>query len=308
MCFAYLRRTGVLAAPAMALWIAAGYSAPAQAGPLLDKVRSSKTLTIGYRPEYPPFSYTMTGGQVTGFGVEVCQQIAQQLEHKWGIKLQLRYLPVSSKQRIPAVQDGTIDLECADTTNTKERRDKFGVAFLSPYFVTGVRVLSHTRSGVAQPEALRGKTVIYPADTTAEIIAQKYQPLWQFKPRICGPQFADCMKELENGTADHWLMDDIALQTGRATSTKPNSYRSIGKLLSIDHLAVMYKGGDREWTTQLNAAMNHIMTSGEGRKLYRKWFEQPIPPQNINMNLRPSPLLLRYMNRPSPNVGEFVVY
>lgn len=280
----------------------------AHAGSVLDKITTTKTFTIGYRPDYPPFAYTAPDGRIVGYAIDSCNQIASIMGKNLGIELKLNYIPVSNSERMQAVSSGRIDLECADTTSTSERRKRYGVSYLSPYFITGAGMMAHKRSGVNSIEDLKGKTLAYTASTTSEEISKKWAPAWGVKARPCGPEIAACFKELSEGKIDVWMFDDIALQSSRATSASPEQYTSIGKLLSIEQLAPMYKAGDAELTAQLEAAMRQFMISGEARKTYRRWFQQTIPHKDTNMSLPPTQLLQKYMRRPSSDIGEYVVY
>lgn len=281
---------------------------PVHAGKLLDKIKSTQTLTIGYRPDAPPFSYTAPDGKVIGYAIESCEQIAAIMGDNLGIKLKLRYVPVLYFERMGAVQAGTIDLECADTTSTRQRREQYGVSFLSPYFITGVRILAHARTDIQTERDLKGKKLAYTVNTSSEAISKKQAALWGVAISPCGPDNENCFRQLERGSVDAWIADDITLQISRANSGSPTQYIAVGKLLSIEPLAPMYKAGDPELSNQLETAMRQFMTSGAGRTVYQKWFEQPMAHKGINLKLHPTPLLQKYMRRPSSEIGEYVVY
>lgn len=275
------------------------------AGELLDKIKSTQTLTIGYRADYPPFSYAAPDGKIIGYAIESCERIASIMAKKLGLNLKLRYVPVTYNERMDAIRTGAIDLECADTTSTLQRRKEHHVAFLSPYFITGKTML--VRSHIRQVADLKGKVLAYTLNTTSEAISKRHAPLWEMQLRACGPEASVCFKELEEGKMDAWMSDDITLLASRATSTQPDQYSTVGDYISVEPLAPMYKAGDAELTAQLDAAMRQFMVSGEGRTVYRKWFQQPIPYKKINMRMPPSSLLLRHMRHPSSDVGAYAV-
>ncbi|MDO5652584.1 MAG: amino acid ABC transporter substrate-binding protein [Brachymonas sp.] len=273
----------------------------------LAQIRDAKTLVIGHRPDFAPFSYVVDGS-LRGYGVDVCQKIVRALEQQLQTPLEIKYKPVNNQQRFDAVAKGEIDLECADTTNTRERREKYGVDFLAPYFITGVQVLVRKDSGITSTSQLQGKKLAYTAGTTSEEVAKKYSATWGVSVSGCGPLDGDCMRDLAEKKVDAWMMDDIALQATRAASKNPEDYILIGGLLSVEHLAIMYKAGDAEFSKTLNSIMNRLMRSREIRQSYATWFERPFAPLNTNLQMPPSNLLLNYMRHPSPEVGEYVVY
>lgn len=277
----------------------------AHAGEVLDKIKSTQTLTIGYRADYPPFSYAAPDGRIIGYAIDSCARIVGLMGKKLGMDIKLRYIPVTYSERMEAIRTGRIDLECADTTSTQERRKEFNVAFLSPYFITGKHML--VRSGIKKIADLKGKTLAYTANTTSGDISKRHASIWGVQVQACGPAASVCFKELEEGKIDAWMSDDITLLASRAASATPEQYRTLGDRISVEPLAPMYKAGDAELTAQLDAAMRQFMLSGEGRAIYRKWFEQPIAHKKINMQMPPSTLLQRHMRRPSSDVGAYRV-
>ena len=108
---------------AMALAIAALATSGvfAQANDTLAKIKASGTITEGVR-ESSGLSYTLGNGQYTGFHYDVCANIIKDLEKSIGKKLEVKYQPVTSQNRIPLVQNGTVDIECGSTTNNATRQ------------------------------------------------------------------------------------------------------------------------------------------------------------------------------------------
>ncbi|MGQ2978208.1 MAG: transporter substrate-binding domain-containing protein, partial [Polaromonas sp.] len=104
-----------LAALAIAVLSTSGVFA--QATDTLAKVKASGVITMGVRDSSGALSYTLGDGKYAGYHVEICQRVIADVEKAVGRKLEVKYLPVTSQNRIPLVQNGTVDIECGSTTN-----------------------------------------------------------------------------------------------------------------------------------------------------------------------------------------------
>src|SRR4051812_13233072 len=121
-------RRGVLMAALAAAGIVAGLDAVRAASPTLDKIRSSGMLTLGYREASIPFSYLGNDHQPVGMALDLCAAVAERIRTDLNLPaLQVAYVAVNASNRIPLIQNGTVDIECGSTTNTPERQKQ--VAF-----------------------------------------------------------------------------------------------------------------------------------------------------------------------------------
>jgi ABC-type amino acid transport substrate-binding protein len=117
----------------------------AQANDTIAKVKASGVITMGVRDSSGALSYTTGDGKYTGYHVEICQRIIANLEKAVGKKLEVKYQPVTSQNRIPLVQNGTVDIECGSTTNNATRQKD--VSFLLTTYVEEVRIAVKANSG-----------------------------------------------------------------------------------------------------------------------------------------------------------------
>ena len=104
------------------LALAAPALAPAQTTSTLDKVKASGQITLAYRESSIPISYLDDKAQPVGFGFEICQKIVDEVKKATGRSdLKVNLQSVTSANRIPLLQNGTIDIECGSTTNNSAR-------------------------------------------------------------------------------------------------------------------------------------------------------------------------------------------
>ena len=269
-----------LAALSLALFATTGASA--QGADTLAKVKASGVVTMGVRDSSGALSYTLGDGKYTGYHVEICQRILANLEKAAERKLEIKYQPVTSQNRIPLVQNGTVDIECGSTTNNATRLKD--VAFLPTTFVEEVRIAVKANSGITSIAQLNGKSVATTTGTTAVQTLRKNERATgiDFK-EVFGKDHSDSFLLLESGRADAFVMDGAILAGNIATSKNPADFKMVGDVLSVEPIAIMIRKDDLAFKKIGDDTVKEMMKSGEVAKLWDKWFMQPIPPKNTRV-------------------------
>ncbi|MCP3719231.1 glutamate/aspartate ABC transporter substrate-binding protein [Paraburkholderia sp. CNPSo 3281] len=268
---------------AIAPWLSLLQPAAAQvAQPTLEKIRSANIIAVGYRETSVPFSYVIGDNQVIGFSQDICDKVidAVKLRTKRP-NLQVRFIPVTSQNRIPLVQNGTVDLECGVTTNLKARQAQ--VSFSNTFFVATTRLLTRKDSGIHDFADLAGKTVLTNQGTTSERILRRMNIDKQMNMRIISARdYGEGRATLESGRAVAYMMDDVLLAGTRSLTAKPSEWVIVGTPQSSEAYAFMMRNGDPEFRQLVNDTMAALMKSGEINPMYAKWFEKPVPPKGVN--------------------------
>ena len=259
-------------------------SAFAQANDTLAKVKASGVLNMGVRDSSGALSYTLGEGKYAGFHVEVCQRIAAEVEKQVGRKVEVKYVPVTSQNRIPLVQNGTVDIECGSTTNNATRQRD--VAFLNTTYVEEVRIAVKANSGITGIAQLNGKNVATTTGTTSVQHLRKHERAtgMDFK-EVFGKDHADSFLLLESGRADAFVMDGSILAGNIANAKTPADFRIVGEVLSVEPIAIMVRKDDAGIKKLGNDVIAGMVRSGDMAKLWDKWFVQPIPPKNVKVGL-----------------------
>jgi glutamate/aspartate transport system substrate-binding protein len=259
-------------------------SAFAQANDTLAKVKASGVLNMGVRDSSGALSYTLGDGKYAGFHVEVCQRIAAEVEKQAGRKVEIKYVPVTSQNRIPLVQNGTVDIECGSTTNNATRQKD--VAFLNTTYVEEVRIAVKANSGITGIAQLNGKNVATTTGTTSVQHLRKHERAtgMDFK-EVFGKDHADSFLLLESGRADAFVMDGSILAGNIANAKTPADFRIVGEVLSVEPIAIMVRKDDAGIKKLGNDVIAGMVRSGDMAKLWDKWFVQPIPPKNVKVGL-----------------------
>jgi glutamate/aspartate transport system substrate-binding protein len=255
----------------------------AQANDTVAKVKQTGTITMGVRDSSGALSFTLGDGKYAGYHVEICQKIVDALAKQVGKKVEIKYQPVTSQNRIPLVQNGTVDIECGSTTNNLARQKD--VDFLHTTYVEEVRIATRVNAPIHSIKDLNGKTVATTTGTTSVQLLRKHERAngVDFK-EIFGKDHADSFLLLESGRADAFVMDGQILAGNIANSKNPADFHLVGEPISVEPIAIMVRKGDTLKKVG-DQVIDQLAKSGELAKLYDKWFMQPIPPKNAKLNL-----------------------
>ncbi len=288
---------------ALAISIAAVGGAFAQGNDTLAKVKSSGTITMGVRDSSGALSYTLGDGKYAGYHIEICQRVIANVEKAVGRKLEIKYQPVTSQNRIPLVQNGTVDIECGSTTNNATRQRD--VAFLPTTYVEEVRIAVKAASGITSIAQLNGKNVATTTGTTSVQHLRKHErgASVDFK-EVFGKDHADSFLLLESGRADAFVMDDNILAGLIASSQNPKGYMIVGETLNVEPIAIMVRKDDPNFKKAVDDYIRGAIKAGELQLLYTKWFMQPIPPKNTSVNLKMGTILSGLLKTPSDAPAE----
>ena len=251
----------------------------------LKKVADNNKITVAYRETSIPFSYLIGQSKAIGFSVDLTDAIVDDVRKATKKpNLEVAFLPVTSQNRIPLLMNGSIDLECGSTTNNSTRAKD--VAFAINIFYTGTRLLTKTNSGVQNYADLAGKTGSSTTGTTNALVIRKYNADKNLDMKILlGKDHDDSLLLVEGDRALAFAMDDILLFGLRANSKNPASLHVVGDSLQVEPYACMLRKDDPEFKALVDGSITRLMTSGEFSKMYTKWFESPIAPKNVNLNL-----------------------
>ena len=256
----------------------------AQASDTIAKVKASGIVTMGVRDSSGALSYTLGDGKYAGYHVEICNKIIASLEKAVGRKVEVRYQPVTSQNRIPLVQNGTVDIECGSTTNNATRQKD--VAFLPTTFVEEVRFAVKANSNITSIAQLNGKNVATTTGTTSVQTLRKNERATgvDFK-EVFGKDHADSFLLLESGRAEAFVMDGSILAGNIATAKNPADFKIVGEVLSVEPIAIMIHKDDPAFKKLGADTITAMIKSGDMAKLWDKWFLQPIPPKNTKVGL-----------------------
>lgn len=275
---------------------------PVQAG-VLERVSAGGKFTIAYRESSAPFSYLdPQTGKPVGYALDLCLRMAELVRKKTGKKeMEVELVPVTPANRIAVIEDGKADMECGSTTNNAARREQ--VAFTIPHFITGARLLVKASSAIDRIEDLNGKKLVSTKGTTPLKAAEDTN-----RQRLMGitilqaPEHARGVEMVEKGEADAFAMDDVLLYGLIAGRPDPKALKVVGRFMTTEPLAIMLPKNDPDFKKLVDDEMRRLIGSREIYSIYDKWFNQPIPPNNVSLNLPVSYLLRDFWKYPTDQV------
>ncbi|MEJ8811783.1 transporter substrate-binding domain-containing protein [Variovorax ureilyticus] len=272
----------VLALAVLALATSAAF---AQANDTLAKIKASGSVTMGVRDSSGALAFTIGDGKYVGFHTEMSERILADIQKQLALpKLEIKRQLVTSQNRIPLVQNGTVDLECGSTTNNTARQKD--VSFAVTTYVEEVRIAVKADSGISSIKDLNNKTVATTTGTTSVQTLRKNERAQgiDFK-EVMGKDHADSFLLLESGRADAFVMDGQILAGNIAKSKNPSGFKIVGEPLSIEPIACMVRKDDPAFLKAVDDSIKRQISDGSLAKLYDKWFMQPIPPTNTKVGL-----------------------
>jgi glutamate/aspartate transport system substrate-binding protein len=269
------------------------------ASPTLDKIKELGKITFGYREASIPFAYLGTDAKPTGLSLDLCAAVADKVRSALRRpELTIDTVAVDASNRIPLLQNGTVDIECGSTTNTAERQKQ--VAFSIATYVASPRWLVTASSPVTELKALEGQTIVVTQGSLNLGVAQKIIAAQQLKVTIVqAKDHAESILMLRTGRAAAWFEDDILVAGMVANAPDPKAYRMLPATYAPTYYGLMMRREDPEFKALVDAAIKEAMASGEFDKLYAKWFEQPIPPKGLNLQLPMSDAMKARVASPS---------
>jgi glutamate/aspartate transport system substrate-binding protein len=265
----------------------------------LDKIKETGKIAFGYREASIPFAYLGADNKPTGLSLELCAAVADRLKSELKRPaLEIEYIPVNASNRIPLLQNGTIDIECGSTTNTTERQKQ--VTFSIATYVASPRWLVSASSAVTGLNGLEGQTVVVTQGSLNFAGAQKSITDQKLNAKIVqAKDHAESLLMLSTGRASAWFEDDILVAGLVANALDPKAYRMLPVTYAPTYYGLMTRRDDPEFKALVDAAIREKMTSGEFNKLYSRWFEQPIPPKGQNLGLPMSDAMKARVASPS---------
>jgi glutamate/aspartate transport system substrate-binding protein len=255
-----------------------------QAG-TMEKITDTKTIVMGVRDSSGALSYTLGDGKYTGFHVEICKRVIADLEKKIKSPIKIEYQVVTSQNRIPLVQNGTVDIECGSTTNNASRQKD--VAFAVTTYVEEVRIAVKADSNITSIAQLANKKVATTTGTTSVQLLRKNEKAQGINfDEIFGKDHADSFLLLESGRADAFVMDGSILAGNIANAKNPKDFKIVGEVLSVEPIAIMMrKEYPASFKTEVDNSIKAMMKDGTIAKMYKQWFLEPIPPKGNRVGL-----------------------
>jgi glutamate/aspartate transport system substrate-binding protein len=256
--------------------------------PTLANIKQTHVVRLGYRESSPPFSFLDQANRPIGYSLELCEAIVDEI----GVEvddsnLKIEYVKVTSDDRIPAVVQNKIDLECGSTTANAERGKQ--VAFSPLMFVAGTKLMVPKASTISAPKDLLGKTVVVTKGTTNEQAMHAIDKKFALGLNIVvSPDHEQSYQMLADGKADAFATDDILLYGLIARHKSQDKFRVTGDYLSYDPYGIMFRKGEPQLAAVVERTFRKLGSNRDLVPLYNKWFVSRLPTgERLNVAISP---------------------
>jgi glutamate/aspartate transport system substrate-binding protein len=272
-----LQAASLLLAGFLLTTAAAAQTAGEGLSPTLANIKKTHVVRLGYRESSPPFSFMDPSNRPIGYSLELCEAIVEEI----GIEvddanLKIEYVKVTSDDRIPAVVQNKIDLECGSTTANAERGKQ--VAFSPLMFVAGTKLMVPKASTISAPKDLQGKAVVVTKGTTNEQAMHTIDKKFSLGLNIiASPDHEQSYQMLVDGKADAFATDDILLYGLIARHKAQDRYKVVGDYLSYDPYGIMFRKGEPQLAAVVERAFRKLGSNRDLIPLYNKWFVARLP-------------------------------
>ena len=266
------------------------------------KIKSSNLITVGVRESSAPLSYAIGSSEYAGYHVELCAKVLKRLYPN----AKIAYMTVTPQNRIPLLQNGTIDIECGSTSNTTSRKEQ--VDFAVTTYVTEARYAVKKSSGINTTDDVVKKKIVTTVGTTPVQHLRKLEQAKGVKLDVVyAKDHSEAFLLVESDRADAFAMDDNILAGNIAASKNPNAYKIVGDPLSVEAIGIMLRKDDPIFKAGVDSQVKSMMKSGELKTLYEKWFLAPIPPKNSVIGIPMGMTLIELIKNPSDAPAEALV-
>lgn len=237
----------------------------------LEKIARTGEFVIGYRADSSPLSYENAEGQPSGYSVDLCRRVAAGIKAHFGEQeIETKFLRIAPDERISAVVDGKIDIECGSTTITLSRQEQ--VDFSLPTFVTGGSVLSLASSGIQSTADLSGKKVGVAKDTTTldQLRNHLEQNLIDAEVVVVANR-NEGIRQLNRGDIDALASDQIVLIGQIIEAINPKRYALVSEIFSYEPYGFAVRRNDADFRLVVNTALSQLYRSGQHAAIFQKW-------------------------------------
>ena len=266
------------------------------------KIKSSNAVVVGARESSSPLSYLIGSSNYAGYHVELCQKVLNRLYPN----AKLVFFGVTPQNRMPLLQNGTIDIECGSTSNTTARKEQ--VDFAVTTYVTEARFAVKKSSGIDSTNDVIKKRIVTTVGTTPVQHLRKLEQARGVKlDVIYAKDHSEAFLLVESDRADAFAMDDNILAGNIAASKNPSAYKIVGDPLSVEAIGIMIRKDDPIFKAGVDGQIKAMMRSGELKALYEKWFLAPIPPKNSIIGIPMGISLIELIKNPSDAPAEALV-
>jgi len=240
-------------------------------GGALTVIQNSGVIRLGHLQDSPPFSFIDGSNTPQGYSVELCKHVAQSIQQQLALpSLRIQWVPLTLQERIPAVRDRKIDIECGTTTWTLSRQQEVDFSLMT--FVDGATVLVRGNSDLLRLSDLKGKKVaVVPTTTTASALQAALKARMVSADVVYVKTPEEGVAKLRQGAVDGYASDRVVLLGQGLASKGGSNFRLLDEDFSVEPYALMLARGDPDFRLAVDRSLAGLYRSGEIEAIFNRW-------------------------------------
>jgi glutamate/aspartate transport system substrate-binding protein len=239
----------------------------------LKRIADAGEFRIGFVPDAPPMSFINDQGNPAGYTIALCGSVSSAVKRATGLEeMKISYVPlILPEDRMSAVENGSVDIECGSSTVTLSRRERVDFSLMT--FITGGAVLSLKTSPIPSISALEKKTIAVIEGTTTHASLRNFGEVNESKItlRIIDTH-AKGMELLNAGKVDGYATDRAMIIGQVLQSEDAGRYTISSDVFSFEPYALMLKRGDTDFRLVVDRALASLYRNARIRRIYHDWF------------------------------------
>jgi general L-amino acid transport system substrate-binding protein len=253
---------GVAACAGFAVALVAFLSLAAQAwaGPTLDSIKSKGFLMCGVSPNLAGFSYVDASGERKGYDIDYCRGLAA------AIGVDVKFTPLTAKDRFPALQSGEVDVLYRNSTYTMNRDTKLGFDYAGVNYYDGQGFTVRKSKHITSLSQLNGATICVETGTTTEKNMADYFRTHKMTYKALVFEGADNVRlAYDDGRCDAHTTDASGLAAHRTLLKNPDDHIILPEIISKEPNGPVTRHGDNQWTDIVRWVFNaHVIAEEKG--------------------------------------------
>src|SRR5512145_404431 len=252
----------------LGLLLAAGAHAGEPAG-ALALIKRTGVIRLGYLDSAPPFSFDR-GGTPTGYSVDLCAHVAKDIGRQFGAPLKVEWVKLTLLNRLAAVREGRVHVECGTTTWTLSRQEQVDFSLMT--FIDGGTLLVGAGSAVQRLADLGGKRIgVVPGTTTEKSLSNALEQRELAADVVAVDSPDQGIELLSAGKLDAYASDRLVLLGLGLRAAGAHSFRLLDEDFSVEPYALTLPRGEYDLRLAVNRALARLYRSGEIQSVFDRW-------------------------------------
>lgn len=235
------------------------------AGSYMAKIRARGYLIAGVDQSTYHFGFlNPLDGQIEGFDIDMIHAVAKAI---FGDPNKVVFKAISDAQRIPDIENGTVDIVAHTMTITCERLRQ--VDFSSVYFDAAQRLLVLKNNTATTLADLKGQKVCATTGSDSLAVISKAGAV-----PVSVPYWTDCLVQLQQGDVAGISTDD-AILFGLAAQDPWT--KVVGPRLTDEPYGLAMSKQHPDFVRYVNAVLAQLRSNGQWAADYTRWIGTPAP-------------------------------